>query len=154
MPLYLKSEPQKQEQLMSNQGRDGRGDFDFFFGSWIGHNRRLRERLKGSTSWEEFEGHSVVRKILDGMGNMDEVTFNRESGQSKGYTLRLYDPQYQQWRIYWASTTQLILDVPMVGKFETGAASFIPRNILRARRYSAALSGKSIPRTLATGSRP
>ena len=28
-------------------------DFDFFIGNWRVHNRRLTERLKGSTSWEE-----------------------------------------------------------------------------------------------------
>jgi hypothetical protein len=32
------------------QGRDGSRDFDFWMGSWKVHNRRLRERLKGSTT--------------------------------------------------------------------------------------------------------
>ena len=41
--------------------QDGRADFDFFVGRWKVHNRRLRERLKGSTDWEEFEGTSVAR---------------------------------------------------------------------------------------------
>jgi hypothetical protein len=83
------------------QERDGRDDFDFFIGKWKGHNRRLRERLVGSTEWEEFEGHSVVHKILNGLGNFDEVTFQREDGRMEGVTLRLYIPVKQELAIYW-----------------------------------------------------
>jgi hypothetical protein len=100
------------------QERDGRADFDFFIGTWKGHNRRLRERLKGSTSWEEFEGLSVVQKILGGLGNFDEVTFERETGTSQGITLRLYDPKSQEWSIYWASSLNPTIDIPMIGKFD------------------------------------
>ena len=45
--------------------RDGRKDFDFLIGSWKIWHRRLKERLKGCTEWEEFEGTSEVRQILD-----------------------------------------------------------------------------------------
>ena len=72
-----------QEQI---QVHDGTADFDFLIGTWTGHNRRLRERLKGSTSWEEFESTLTVRKILNGAGNIDEVTMNREAGHG----LRFY----------------------------------------------------------------
>lgn len=34
---------------------NGQNDFDFFIGCWKAHNRRLRERLKGSKDWEEIE---------------------------------------------------------------------------------------------------
>src|ERR1035441_6065587 len=34
---------------------DGAHDFDFWMGLWNAHNRRLRERLKGSTTRGEFE---------------------------------------------------------------------------------------------------
>ena len=72
---------------------DGRTDFDFFIGEWIGHNRRLKKRFKGSTSWEEFEGHSVAPKILGGLGHMDEVSMERKSGRLEGYTLRSIIPK-------------------------------------------------------------
>jgi hypothetical protein len=105
--------------------RDGRTDFDFFMGKWKGVNRRLRERLKGSDDWEVFEGHSVVHKILDGLGNFDEVTFYRDGGQMKGVTLRLYNPESHEWAIYWASSAGVNnLFPPMIGKFEGGRGVF------------------------------
>ena len=50
---------------------DGRNDFDFLIGTWKVHHRMLKARLKGSTEWLEFEGDTVDRKILNGIGNMD-----------------------------------------------------------------------------------
>lgn len=41
--------------------RDGRADFDFHIGRWDVHHQLLRDRLKGSTSWEEFAGTSMDR---------------------------------------------------------------------------------------------
>lgn len=35
---------------------DGRNDFDFLVGNFIMRHRRLKERLKGCTEWEEFDG--------------------------------------------------------------------------------------------------
>ncbi|MFN8374438.1 MAG: hypothetical protein U0694_16370 [Anaerolineae bacterium] len=102
----------------------GAHDFDFYVGRWRVHNRRLRERLKGSTDWEEFEGISEARMILGGVGNSDELTLYRESGVSHGFTLRLFDAKAQEWSIYWASSLTGSLDVPMVGKFVNGRGEF------------------------------
>ncbi len=104
--------------------QDGRTDFDFFVGRWKVHNRRLRERLKGSTDWEEFEGTSQARTVLGGLGNMDEITLERASGRVYGMTVRLYDPASQQWRLYWADTIHGIFDTPVIGKFKDGRGVF------------------------------
>ena len=104
--------------------QDGRVDFDFLMGDWKVHNRRLRERLKGSTSWEEFDGTVTAHPILGGLGNFDEVVFNREAGPMLGATLRLFDVATQEWRIYWANGSQGELDVPMIGKFVNGRGVF------------------------------
>lgn len=109
--------------------RDGQGDFDFFVGGWKVHNRRLRERLKGSSSWEEFEGTSVARKVLDGMGNIDEISLHRESGRVFGLTVRLYNPQSRQWSLYWASNIDSILQTPMIGSFENGRGEFYSQEL-------------------------
>lgn len=105
-------------------GQDGRADFDFIVGNWKVANRRLKERLKGSNSWEEFEGTSVARKVLGGLGNMDEFTLDRESARVQGITLRLYDPRSQQWSLYWADSVSGILQTPTIGQFENGRGEF------------------------------
>lgn len=104
--------------------RDGREDFDFLIGTWKGHQRRLRERLKGSQTWEEFESTSVVQKVLGSLGNYDEVTMVRESGVFRGLTLRLFNPETRQWSIYWADSSGSGLGAPMVGEFTNGRGLF------------------------------
>jgi hypothetical protein len=104
--------------------RDGRGDFDFFMGSWKVHHRRLRERLKGSTEWEEFAGTVSARKILGGLGNFDEGTMERTSGPALGTTLRIYNPQSSQWSIYWADSVNGMVPIATVGEFKDGRGEF------------------------------
>jgi hypothetical protein len=113
--------------------QDGRVDFDFWMGTWKGYNRRLRERLKGSTSWEEFESTATVYPILGGLGNFDEVKFERETGTKQGMTLRLFDVESQQWRIYWADGSRGVLDVPMIGAFENGRGEFFAQEIFEGK---------------------
>ncbi len=108
---------------------DGRKDFDFLIGSWKVHHRRLRERLKGSTSWEEFEGTSVDKKILEGLGNFDEGTMYRETGPIHGITLRLFDPRSREWSLYWAASVDGILQVPTIGGFKNGHGEFYSQEV-------------------------
>lgn len=114
------------EPIAHQTQRDGRADFDFFMGKWNSHQRRLRERLKGSQEWEEFDGTTVARKILGGRGNIDEATLQRPSGRVYGITMRLYDPTSQQWNIYWADSVNAISGplTPMIGEFINGRGEF------------------------------
>ncbi len=114
--------------------QDGRVDFDFLIGDWNGYQRRLRERLKGSTDWEEFDSTLSVHKILGGLGNFDEITFNRASGPMRGVTLRLFDVETQLWRIYWAAENMPgVLDVPMVGSFKDGRGEFYAQELFEGK---------------------
>ncbi len=83
------------EPTFKPQEQDGRADFDFFIGSWKLRNRRLQEWLKGSTSWDEFGGASVVRMVLGGLGHIEEVTMELASGAIHELVVRLFDPQTQ-----------------------------------------------------------
>jgi hypothetical protein len=109
--------------------QDGQADFDFIMGRWKVHNRCLRARLEGSNDWYEFEGTSVARKVLGGIGNIDEITFDRETGPIEGMALRLFDPKSQEWSIYWSSSTTGVLDTPMIGKFENGRGEFFAQEL-------------------------
>ena len=111
----------------------GRNDFDFLIGTWKVHHRRLRERLKGSTEWEEFDGETADRKILNGLGNMDENILHRETGSIHAISLRLFDPKSKEWSIYWSTNLTGTLDVPMIGGFQNGRGEFYSQEVFEGR---------------------
>ena len=106
------------------QASEGAQDFDFLFGSWRVHNRRLRQRLAGSDEWEEFEATSVARPLIGGLGNEDE--FRTEfAGGFVAMSFRLFDPELGRWAIYWADSRRPgILDAPVLGRFRDGVGTF------------------------------
>jgi hypothetical protein len=98
------------------------------------HNRRLVERLKGSTYWEEFFSTCHARPILGGLGNMDEFTLERASGRILAITVRLYDPGSGEWSIYWAASPgRGRFDVPMVGRFDGQRGEFYSQEVFEDR---------------------
>jgi hypothetical protein len=113
--------------------QDGRTDFDFFIGRWRAHNRRLRERLKGCKDWEEIEGVAVIRKVLGGLGNIDEISMDREIGHLEGLTLRLYNPESRQWSMYWVSSIDGSLQAPIIGGFTDGRGEFYSEELFEGR---------------------
>ena len=119
--------------MSSRMTRDGSRDFDVLFGAWTVRNRRLAQRLKGSTEWEEFSSICHARPVLGGLGNMDEFTLDTPSGQVLAVTVRLYDAVSGEWSIYWsASTGRGRFDVPMVGRFEGTRGEFHARKLFRS----------------------
>lgn len=117
-----------------SEAGDGRADFDFLVGSWRVRNRRLKERLKGCSEWEEFESTCRARSILGGLGNMDEFTLERASGRVEAITVRLYNTASREWSIYWAASNgNGRLDVPMVGGFEGPRGEFFSQELFQGR---------------------
>ena len=104
--------------------RDGQNDFDFLTGAWRIRNRRLRERLRGSAQWDEFEGVSVAQPLWGGLANMDQYEGHAPFGLIQGLTVRLYDPATRQWRLHWANRASGTFDAPMIGRFENGRGEF------------------------------
>ena len=110
--------------MSATRTRDGAKDFDFWMGSWKVHNRVLRERLAGSTDWVEFGATSVARPLLDGLGNEDEFRTDHDGGFI-GMSFRFYDPEKDQWAIYWADTRRPgLLDAPVFGSFSGDVGIF------------------------------
>ena len=114
---------------------DGSRAFDFWMGSWKVHNRRLRQRLKGSTEWDEFEAEVVARPLLGGVGNEDEYRTGYGGGFI-GMSFRFFNLATKQWAIYWADSRRGILEPPVTGSFSgdtgvfEGADTFEGRPIL------------------------
>lgn len=105
--------------------RDGQHDFDFELGRWKIHLKRLVHPLTGSTTWVEFDGTSVTRKVWDGRAQLEEFeTDSPAGGHIEGLTLRLYDPQTRQWSLYWATSKSGTVGVPTVGEFRDGRGEF------------------------------
>jgi hypothetical protein len=102
---------------------DGARDFDFLIGSWKVRNRRLRERLRGSREWEEFDAEVVARPLAGRLGNED-VYRTRADGGFTGLTFRLFDASRSRWSIHWADSRRGILDPPVVGAFEGDVGVF------------------------------
>jgi hypothetical protein len=120
--------------LQTSPQHDGQHDFDFEFGTWKIHLKRLEQRLAGSTTWIEFEGTSVTRKVWDGRAQLEQFeTDSPGGGHIEGLTLRLYNPQSHQWRLYWANSKIGILDPPQVGEFKNGRGEFYAQDTINSK---------------------
>ena len=113
--------------------RDGQHDFDFEIGSWNIHLSRLQDRLAGSTTWVDFDGTSVTRKVWNGRANLEEFEADSSQGHIEGLTLRLYNPQSRQWSIYWANGKDGILAQPMIGEFKNRRGEFFDQEPWKGR---------------------
>jgi hypothetical protein len=104
--------------------RDGQHDFDFEIGRWQTRLSRLQHPLSGSTTWVEYAGTTVVRKVWDGRANLVELDVRGPSGRLEGLSLRLYNPKARQWSLNFANSASGTLAVPAVGEFRDGRGEF------------------------------
>ena len=95
--------------------------FDFIYGHWRVHNRKLRNVADPACEeWVEFDAVSHVFPILHGIGHIDRMNLpDPPDGDAfEGFTLRLFDPSAGTWNIWWSSTRAPgRLDPPVVGQF-------------------------------------
>jgi hypothetical protein len=110
--------------------RDGQHDFDPLIGTWKFHVKRIVDPLTGSKTWVELEGTGVCYKIWDGRAQMDTIELDGPAGHIEGLTLRTYDPQSHQWRLYWANSKSGKLDPPQVGEFKNGRGEFFAQDTI------------------------
>ncbi|CAN5526819.1 hypothetical protein BH09ACT4_BH09ACT4_14600 [soil metagenome] len=104
-------------------------DFDFLFGTWAVHNRKIRDNTDPEcTEWVEFDARAEASPILHGAGNIDQLWVD----DLVGFTLRLWSPTEQVWRIWWSATNAPgVLDVPVVGSFTDGIGRFEGVQVIR-----------------------
>jgi hypothetical protein len=112
---------------------DGRHAFDFEFGSWTMHLKRLVKPLSGSTEWVEYDGPSVVHPIWGGAANVGEIDVSGPAGRIQGMSVRTYNPQSGEWNVTFASIRGGELGRPMIGGFKAGRGEFYNQETLDGR---------------------
>ena len=105
---------------MPAMARDGRADFDFAIGTWKTKVKRLVKPLTGSKEWAEYEGTTVCSKIWNGRANLVELNVSGPTGRIEVLSLRLYNPESQQWNLNVASLRGGTLSPPVIGEFQEG----------------------------------
>jgi hypothetical protein len=128
-----KSDTSKTKPQHTPTERDGQHDFDFEIGTWKTHLRRLLDPLTGSTTWVEYEGTSVVRKVWNGRANLVELVADGPAGHFEGLNLRLYNPQSHQWSLNFANSKSGTLSPPTIGEFKNGRGEFFAQETLNGR---------------------
>lgn len=118
-------------QIESDGG--GQHDFDFHVGTWETHLKRLNDPLSGSSDWIEYEGTTEVRKVWEGRANLVELTAEGPEGRLDVLSLRLYNPQSQQWSLNSASIHRGVISVPVIGEFKNGRGEFFSQEIYNDR---------------------
>jgi hypothetical protein len=104
--------------------RDGFHDFDFEFGTWNIHMRRLHHPLTDSSNWFEMTG-TTTSKVWGGKANIAEVEADGPNGHLELLALRLYNPLAHQWAISFATSTAGTLSTACIGEFKNGIGEFI-----------------------------
>lgn len=111
----------------------GARDFDFLHGKWRVRHRTLRQRLAGSSEWDEAFGVDIVRPAFAGLGNIGRFIRLVEGRLFEGAPIRLFDPSLGRWRIYWIDTLGQRMEPPVIGGFADGEGNFIGDDTLRGQ---------------------
>ena len=136
-PMYALTQPIPPE---AHQGakpagapRDDQHDFDFETGSWKTHLKRLVHPLTGSTTWVEYDGTTIVRKVWNGRANLIELEVDGPKGHIEALSLRLYNPDSHQWSLNFSNRAGGTMGTPSIGEFKNGRGEFFDQETLGAR---------------------
>jgi hypothetical protein len=113
--------------------RDGQHDFDFNFGTWQTHIKRLGDPSAGSAIWVELNGTVTVRKVWNGRGQLEEIEGDGPAGHWEGLTLFLYNPQSHQWSQSYANQKEGVLNAPSIGEFKNGRGELFDQETYQGR---------------------
>ncbi len=122
-------------------------DFDFLNGHFDVAHRQLLKPLTGSDEWDEYAGTCSARTHFDGAISLDEMQFPTKG--SYGLSLRLFDPEAEEWSIYWVNSTSYEVFPPVRGKWENGSCWLVGEDTHDGRPILASYSWSDITDTTA-----
>ena len=101
-------------------------DWDFLVGRWNVRHRRLRNRLVGSTQWDEFDGTFKNWAVLGGHANVGDNFMNLPGSPIYGIGLRAFDPAKREWLSWWLDGRNAsVIGAPLRGSFSGGTGTFV-----------------------------
>ena len=108
----------------------GLHDFDFLYGHWRVHHRKLKQRLVNSHEWIEFEGTLYSQPLMGGYANVDDTVFEVPGGTYRGVAPRSFNAKTGQWSIWWMDSRMPDAPIgpPVVGSFRNGVGTFYANN--------------------------
>lgn len=118
------------ELVITASPNSSKHDFDFYQGKWKLHNKKLKSRLTNCTEWTEFESTQEMYKVLNGLGNIDNYLAAFNGVPFEGMSVRLFNPKTKLWSIYWADSSEGVLQPAVVGSFENNVGHFLQRTLL------------------------
>lgn len=113
--------------------RDGQHDFDFNFGTWRTHIKRITDPFSPSSASMELEGTVTVRKVWGGGAQLEEIEADGPKGHFEGLTLFLYNPESHQWSQTFANSKVGSLTPPLIGSFKDGRGELLAQDVLDNR---------------------
>jgi len=113
--------------------RDGQHDFDFNFGVWKTHIKRVVDPFSGSGESFEMNGTVTVRKVWGGRAQLEEIAADGPKGHWEGLTLFLYNPTAHQWSQAFADAKQGMVGSPLIGEFRNGRGELYSGDTFKGR---------------------
>ena len=108
----------------------GQRDFEPLLGRWNYHLKRRLKPLTGSTQWIDLTGNGECMPLWHGRAQLDTINVEGSTGHIEGLTLRLYNPNTHEWRLYWANSRDGLIVAPQIGQFRAGHGEFYAQDTL------------------------
>jgi hypothetical protein len=93
-------------------------DFDFDYGVWYTHIKRILNPFSDSGDSIEINGTVSVRKVWGGRAQLEEIEADGPKGHWEALALFLYNPQSHQWSQTFINSRTGVLTAPLVGAFK------------------------------------
>jgi hypothetical protein len=113
--------------------RDGQHDFDFNFGTWRTHIKRITDPFSSHSASMELEGTVTVRKVWGGRAQLEEIEADGPKGHWEGLTLFLYNSESHQWSQTFADNKVGSLTPSLIGSFKDGRGELLAQDIVGNR---------------------